>query len=474
MSKIDVDTLIVDLDNTLFDWFAVWHASFNPIYQLLLSSTSLPAERVEADIRRIHQARCTSEYTFLVNEFECIAPIIDSQDFRNSLDAALLASKRGRDANMRLYPEVFRSLWNIKNRGTKIIAYTESMGFYSAYRLKRFGLDGVIDVLFCPQDHETPSGISVEKLRSLPDEFYELQVTELRHTPPGELKPNPRVLLDIIQTVGAATKRCAYVGDSLFKDVAMARDISVFDIHAKYGESQRKPEYELLRKVSHWTESDVKREKEIIERGHNFTPSATLESSFSEIFNFCNFVEFDDKKADEKKEQDQKNALEAWKKTVDVQQHFNDLSMRTRNFAITVVGALIAAVGFTYQQGLQVEILGLKAAAGVGFVVAAAFAWLAFFFMDYYWYHIFLKGAVAHAAEIESRFKDEIPGIGLGNSISAVSSNVSFMGFRINSSRRLLLFYSLGAAMIGVVFVTLLGAKPIVGSAVAPINRQVQ
>jgi hypothetical protein len=30
-----------------------------------------------------------------------------------------------------------------------------------------------------------------------------------------------------------------------------------------------------------------------------------------------------------------KLAVEAWKKTVDVQQHFNDLELRVRNFAIT-------------------------------------------------------------------------------------------------------------------------------------------
>ncbi|MDX0290298.1 HAD hydrolase-like protein [Sinorhizobium meliloti] len=126
--------------------------------------------------------------------------------------------------------------------------YTESMGFYSAHRLKRFGLDGVIDVLFSPEDHDLPAGVSLDKLRRLPDEYYELQVTQVRHTPPGELKPNPRVLLDIIQAVGATIDRCAYVGDSLFKDVAMARDIGVFDIHAKYGTSQQKPDTPCSRK----------------------------------------------------------------------------------------------------------------------------------------------------------------------------------------------------------------------------------
>ncbi|MFW8584209.1 hypothetical protein ACOJBM_02405 [Rhizobium beringeri] len=78
---------------------------------------------------------------------------------------------------------VFRCLWELKKKGTKIVAYTESMGFYSAFRLKRFGLDGVIDVLFSPQDHDLPAGVSVENLRRLPDEFYELQVALLRGSP---------------------------------------------------------------------------------------------------------------------------------------------------------------------------------------------------------------------------------------------------------------------------------------------------
>lgn len=44
--------------------------------------------------------------------------------------------------------------------------------------------------------------------------------TNSTSTPPRELKPNPRVLLDIINSVGARKERCVYVGDSLFKAVA--------------------------------------------------------------------------------------------------------------------------------------------------------------------------------------------------------------------------------------------------------------
>jgi FMN phosphatase YigB (HAD superfamily) len=184
MSTKVIDTLILDLDNTIFDWFAVWYASFEPIYLQILRVTGRAEEEIRADIRKVHQARRTSEYSFLIEEIDSLKDMRKSGDIRARFHDALEESRRNRDQNLKLYPGVFRSLWRIKSQGTKIIGYTESMAFYSAYRLKRFGLDGVIDVLFSPQDHGTPAGVSMDRLRRLPDDFYELQVTETRHTPP--------------------------------------------------------------------------------------------------------------------------------------------------------------------------------------------------------------------------------------------------------------------------------------------------
>ena len=143
-----------------------------------------------------------------------------------------------------------------------------------------------------------------------------------------------------------------------------------------------------------------------------------------------------------------------------MQQHFNDLEMRIRNFALTVVGALLAAVSFTYQQGLETNIAGLRFPAGLGFVAAAVFAWTGFFFMDRFWYHILLRGAVEHAAKIETEFSEKIPGIGLGKSISDASQNLRFLGIPMNSNRRLVAFYGTGYAMLVVVFSSLLLAQP--------------
>ncbi len=231
--KPKVNTLIVDLDNTLYDWFNIWHSSFLPVYEGLRDRIGINPVELETSIRDIHRSRRTSEYTFLVDELKFSTP--DGSSLRDFLSQEIQHSKTERDRSLRLYPTVLKTLWQIKSQGTRIIAYTESLSFYSGYRLKKLGLDGVIDYLYCPKDHDLPTGIEVAQIRSLPDEFYQLQITDIRHTAPNELKPNARLLREIITDIKVKPEECVYVGDSLFKDVAMAQDAGVHDVYAEYG-----------------------------------------------------------------------------------------------------------------------------------------------------------------------------------------------------------------------------------------------
>jgi FMN phosphatase YigB (HAD superfamily) len=458
-----VDTLILDLDNTIFDWFEIWYANFSPIYAKIVELYEGDTAAALAAIRPIHQKARTSEYTFLIEDLAARDVSPNPIKGRSDFGDALFAAREGRDAKTKLYPTVFQSLWDIKNTGVKVIAYTESLGFYSAYRLKRLGLDGVIDIMFCPEDHDTPSGVSLSQLRNRADESYGLQVTQILHTPKGELKPNVKILREIMNVANVEPSRCAYVGDSLFKDIAMARDAGIFDVYAKYGEAQRRPEYSLLQGVSHWTQEDVERERAINNSKLSFTPSATLHECFAEIFKFCDFVDYTppgspDYDADVS-ETDKIN-IDIWKKTVDVQQHFNDMGLRIRNFAITIVGALIAAIGVMSQRGLFISFFGFTFPIAVSFVAAAILAWGAFFLMDRFWYHVLLKGAVDHAAKIEEALKNRFPGVALGGTISEKSGAVKIFGFYMSSIRRLNAFYSLGFAMLLIVGIALYMATP--------------
>jgi phosphoglycolate phosphatase-like HAD superfamily hydrolase len=161
------------------------------------------------------------------------------------------------------------------------------MAFYSNYRVRRLGLDGVLDSVFSPADHDLPSGISPEQIRKYPGETYNFRFTTHKHTPSGRLKPDAGVLRTIISEIGAQINECAYVGDSLMKDIAMAQEVGVLDMWAKYGLAQDRDAYKLLREVTHWTDEAVEREKKI-STGH-VVPTITLSNQFSELLSF--FVE---------------------------------------------------------------------------------------------------------------------------------------------------------------------------------------
>jgi FMN phosphatase YigB (HAD superfamily) len=181
-----------------------------------------------------------------------------------------------------LYPGVEHALHRLKANDVKIIAYTESVAFWTEWRIKHTGLDGVIDVLYSAPDHDLPEGMTFEDLRWGPPEDYGLKITVHRHVPRHHIKPDPVVLSFILQDEGCDPKDAVYVGDSLLKDVQMAREVGVLDVHAKYGEAQGKAEYELLRRVSHWPDETVAKERDLIALP-DIEPTFVLNHSFDQI-----------------------------------------------------------------------------------------------------------------------------------------------------------------------------------------------
>jgi hypothetical protein len=76
------------------------------------------------------------------------------------------------------------------------------------------------------------------------------------------------------------TPERVYVGDSPTKDVAMAQDVGMSDVYAKYGRAQHTEAYALLREVT-WSDADVEREKRIGER--EVQPSTILDIDFGQM-----------------------------------------------------------------------------------------------------------------------------------------------------------------------------------------------
>ena len=280
-SEQKFELLIVDFDNTLFDWFEYWYKSFFALKEELLVISQLDEPQLLKAIRKVYQKYNSSEYSFLIQEIPQLNP--------QNLPINLLLAKYGsaiskyrtqRKSALRLYPTVLNTLKLIKEHGVAIAVYTDSQAHYSKMRLKELQLDGVVDYLFSPPDLLSDD-IFLDSARQNPSSRYELHSTKHICLNPDDKKPSPRVLSNIVTKLGGTLATTLYVGDSLYRDILMANEAGVFSVYAEYGKPQETFQYELLRQVSHWSDEKILDETNMTLE--NIVPDHTASQYFDEI-----------------------------------------------------------------------------------------------------------------------------------------------------------------------------------------------
>jgi FMN phosphatase YigB (HAD superfamily) len=261
-SRPEVSLLVMDLDNTAWDWFAAWYASFAPMLDRLAADSGVPQDQLEREIREVHQRRGTAEYSYLLGELPSLLCLHgEDADIATIYNDVLHVLNKERKQNTRLYDGVRETLMSIRERGVPVVAYTESISFWTEWRLRHVELDGLLDVLYSSPDHDWPEGIDPAQLRTKPADEYGLKVTKHRHVPRGVTKPSTVVLGTILSDYGLDPDKTVYIGDSLTKDVVMAQAAGLHDVHAAYGVSDQRDGYDLLRRVSHWPDDVIERER---------------------------------------------------------------------------------------------------------------------------------------------------------------------------------------------------------------------
>lgn len=116
--------------------------------------------------------------------------------------------------------------------------------------------------------------------------------------------------------------------------------------------------------------------------------------------------------------------IDYWKQTSNVQQHFNDVSMKLRNFAVVVFSGFLTGVGLSIHNNVSISIMEYEISAGILFALAGLIATQLIHFMDTYWYHVFLKSAVNTSFSIEQEIINILGVSKLSDDISSKSQNV--------------------------------------------------
>src|ERR1700730_2095588 len=226
--------LICDLDNTLYDWVSYFVPSFYAMVDAAIEITGCDREKLLDDFRVVHQRYGDSEHPFALLETDTIKKFyqhLSDNSMLAALDPAFHAFNSARKKNLHLHAGVRDTLAALNRSGIKLIAHTESKLYGVADRLNRLDLFQYFDKVYCRERSLSPH----PKPQSGSDWLERIPVAKIIELSHHQSKPNPAVLLEICGNEGVAAEEAAYVGDSIARDVLMAKRANVFVIWAAYG-----------------------------------------------------------------------------------------------------------------------------------------------------------------------------------------------------------------------------------------------
>lgn len=274
--------LICDLDNTLYDWVAYFVPSFYAMVDKVVDLLGCDRERLLDDFREVHQRHHDSEHPFALLETRTVIGYFkgwERSKTAQALDPAFHAFNSARKKYLRLHPGVESTLEYIRQRGVRLVAHTDSQLFGVVVRLTRLNLADFFSRVYCRERPQTGHP-NLETGRTWLNSFPMHKVRELsKH----QVKPDPAVLAEICNTEIVAPCEAAYVGDSIARDILMAKKTGVFSIWAKYGATLHTDNYEKLVRITHWTQEDVEKERRLRKEAENIRPDFVAEDSFVEI-----------------------------------------------------------------------------------------------------------------------------------------------------------------------------------------------
>ncbi|MFY9574530.1 MAG: HAD family hydrolase [Blastocatellia bacterium] len=258
MKRCPIYLLVTDLDNTLYDWVSTFVPALYAMVDVAAGILGVDREQLLEDLKTVHQRYHNSEQPFALLDTPAVEhryPNTSRLERKRHLDPAFEAFNNARRENLRLYPEVRETLQVIRDSGCVIVGYTEAFVENSLYRLTLLGILDQIQLLYVPKSRSDEGHPDPARRRIL-DEYRD----RVRLLPDGHRKPDPQVLREICEEHQVSPKETLYVGDSMTRDVAMAKKAGVHAAWARYGCAFSREDWNKLVRVSHWTAEDVARE----------------------------------------------------------------------------------------------------------------------------------------------------------------------------------------------------------------------
>ena len=286
MSKPTVSLLITDLDNTLYDWVTYFASAFSAMVSKAVEILHIPYAQLLDELQTIHKLHHNSEHPFALLEIASVKVQFGHLTRRERqvlLDDAFHAFNKTRKATLKLYEGVQETLGLVCMNGCPIVAHTEATVPNAMFRIKSLGLYQYLNRLYAleptGQGHPDPER----------EEFLMPDPNFVSLVPRSQRKPSPELILNICSYYGVPPSQAVYVGDSLTRDISMAKQAGVWSVWARYGTEYSREDWAKLVRVTHWSGEDVNRETELSSRYSSIRPDVEL-SRFEQLVGNFSFT----------------------------------------------------------------------------------------------------------------------------------------------------------------------------------------
>lgn len=271
----NISLVITDLDNTLYDWVTFFARAFYAMVDVAVELLEVDREILLDELREVHIRHHNSEQPFALLETRTVERKLQGKSRHDRyafLDPAFHAFNKVRTAELRLYPGVEETLRAIVARGCPVVAHTEASIANAVFRLKKLGVLPHIERIYALED--VGQGHPDPQRESLIQDV----AGRIRLLRPDERKPDPRVILDICKDARVSLDRTLYVGDSIPRDIGMARSVGAWAAWARYGTQYDRELWQKLVRITHWTQADVLSAQRAQETYGHVKPDVTLDS----------------------------------------------------------------------------------------------------------------------------------------------------------------------------------------------------
>lgn len=256
---------ITDLDDTLYSWIGFFIPAFYAMAEKVAEILNIPLSTLLEEYRLIHKEKGSVEFPHATLSLPSVKKVfgnLPEKEIRCQLDPAFHRFNSERKHRLKLYPGVEDALRYMRQQQITIVGYTESAEENGFYRLKKLGIEQYFKKIYV-SDSSYKGPEYVEK-------STKTQIVYGR-------KPNPELLRKICSEESCPYAETVYMGDSLTKDVMMAKQAEIISVWVNIPE-QNPDLYAKLVSISHWSEEDfaLEQKNRIKWKQSGFSPDYTI------------------------------------------------------------------------------------------------------------------------------------------------------------------------------------------------------